>query len=72
MLAGAERVFSPEDGGPTTRKKSGNEPETRELFEQIAAWHPFTVDVLNFVDLAGMKPPNLSIITGKNFETVPY
>ncbi len=23
MLAGAERVFSPGDGGPTTRKKSG-------------------------------------------------
>ena len=35
MLAGAERVFSPVDGGPTTRKKSGNEPETRDLFEQI-------------------------------------
>ncbi len=35
MLAGAERVFSLGDGGPATRKKSGNEPETRDLFEQI-------------------------------------
>jgi transposase-like protein len=32
MLAGAERVFSPGDGGPTTKKKSGNEPEARDLF----------------------------------------
>lgn len=40
MLAGAERVFSLEDGGPTTRKKSGNEPETRELFEQIGRVAP--------------------------------
>jgi len=35
MLAGAERVFSLGDSGPATRKKSGNEPETRDLFEQI-------------------------------------
>ena len=35
MLSGAERVFSPGDGVPTVRKKSGNEPETRDLFEQI-------------------------------------
>ena len=28
-------MFSLGDGGPATRKKSGNEPETRDLFEQI-------------------------------------
>ncbi len=35
MLAGAEQVFSGGGGGPKTRKKTGNEPEVKDLFEQI-------------------------------------